>query len=67
MKNQPKFDVSLQPPLIVFPFEKFFTNNLKTYGLMDPVNFLENVLLDVLKTVMPTVPFSVTENVVPYF
>ena len=73
MKNQPKFDVSLQPPrftihsLIVFPFEKFFTDNLKTYGLIDPVNFLENVLLDVLKTVMPTVPFSVTENVVPYF
>ena len=55
MKNQPKFDVSLQPPrftihsLMLFLFDKFLTDNLKTYGLMDPVNFLENVLLDVLK------------------
>ena len=37
MKNQPKVDISLQPPrftiysLIVFPFEKFLTDNLKTY------------------------------------
>ena len=34
---------------------------------MDPVNFLENVLIDILKNVMPAVPFSVTTNVVPYF
>ena len=50
---------------MVFRFEKFLTDNLKTNGLMDPVNFLENVLLDVLKNVMPTVLFSVTTNVVP--
>ena len=31
----------------------------------DPVNFIENVLLDVLK--MQTVPFSVTTSVVSYF
>ena len=53
MKNQPTFDVSLQSPrftthsLMLFPFDKFLTDNLKTYGLMDPANFLENVLLDV--------------------
>ena len=52
IKNQPKFDVSFQPPrftihsLTVIPFEKFLTDNLKTYGLMDHVHFLENVLLD---------------------
>ena len=34
---------------MVFRFEKFLTDNLKTNGFMDPVNFLENVLLDVLK------------------
>ena len=55
MKNQLKFDASLQPPhftihsLTVFPFEKFLTDNLKAYELMDPVNFLENGLLDFLK------------------
>ena len=37
------------------------------YGLMDPVNVLENVHLDILKKVMPTVPFSATANGVPYF
>ena len=52
---------------MVFPFEKFLTNNLKTYGLMEPVNFLENVLIDIFKNVVPAVPFSVTTNVVPYF
>ena len=73
MKKQPKFDVSLEPPrftihlLIAIPFEKFLTDNLKTYGLMDPANFLENVLIDVLKNVVPAVPFSVTTNVAPYF
>ena len=72
IKNQPKFDHSLQPPpyivhsLIVFPFEKLLTDTLKTYGLMDPVNFLENKLLDILKNVVPTMPFSVTTNAVPY-
>ena len=36
---RPKFDVSLQPPrftiysLMVFLFEKFLTDSLKTYGL----------------------------------
>ena len=40
MKKQPKFDVSLQPrrftiyPLMVFQFEKFLTNNLRTSGLV---------------------------------
>ena len=34
---------------------------------MDPVNFLENVLLEILKNVMLTVPFSVTTKAVPYF
>ena len=73
MKNHPKYDVWLQPPrftkhsLMVFPFEKFLTDNLKTYGLMEPVSFLENVLLDILKNVMPTVPFSATTNAVLYF
>ena len=53
MKSQPQFDVSLQPPrftihsLMVFPFENVLTDNLKTYGMMDPVNFPENVLLDI--------------------
>ena len=34
---------------------------------MDLVNFLENVHLDILKSVMPIVPFSATTNGVPYF
>ena len=73
MKNQPKFVISLQPPrftihsIIVFLFEKFLIANLKTYGLIDLVNFLEDALLDILKNVMPTVPFSVTTNAVPHF
>ena len=72
-KNQSKFDISLKPPhftihsLMVFPFEKFLTDNLKIYELMDPVNFLQNVLLDIFKKVIPTVPFSVTTKSVPYF
>ena len=41
--------------------------NLKTYGLIDLVNFLEDALLDILKNAMPTVPFSVTTNAVPHF
>ena len=55
MKKQPKFDILFESTgftihtLMVFPFEKFLTDNLKTYGLMDPVNFLENVLIDILK------------------
>ena len=71
MKKQPEFVVSLQPPrftihsLMVFPFEKFLTDNLETYGLMDPVHFSD--FLDILKNVVPTVPFSVTTNDVPYF
>ena len=52
---------------MVFPFEKFLTDNLKTYGLMDPVNFLENVFIDILKNFVPAVPFSVTTIVFPYF
>ena len=52
---------------MVFPFEKSLTDNLKIYELMDPVNFLQNVLLDIFKKVIPTVPFSVTTNSVPYF
>ena len=52
---------------MVFPFEKCLTDNSKPYGLMDPVNFLEDVLLDILKNVMLTVPFSATTDVVPYF
>ena len=73
MKNQSKFDVSFQPPrftihsIIVFLFEKFLIANLKTYGLIDLVNFLEDALLDILKNVMPTVPFSVTTNAVRHF
>ena len=73
MKKQPKFDVSLESTgftihsLMVFPFENFLTDNLKTYGLMDPANFLENVFIGILKNVMPAVPFSVTTNVFPYF
>ena len=73
MKKQPKFDVSLESPsftihsVMVFPFEKFLTDNLNTYEFMDPVNFLENVLIDILKDLVPAVPFSVTVNAVPYF
>ena len=73
IKNQPKFDFSIQPQhftkhsLIVFPFETILTDNLKTYELMDPVNFLENLLPDILKNVMLTVPFSVATNAVSYF
>ena len=73
MKKQPQFDVSLESTgftihsLMVFPFDKCLTYNLRTYELMDPVNFLENVLIDILKNVVPAVPFSVTTNVVPYF
>ena len=39
MEKRHSFDVSLQPPrpriysLIVFPFEKYLTDNLKTYRL----------------------------------
>ena len=51
---------------MVFPYEKFLTDNLKTYGLMDPANFLENVFIGILKNVMPAVPFSVTTNFCPY-
>ena len=51
----------------MFPFETFLTDNLKTYELMDPVNFLENLLPDILKNVMLTVPFSVAINAVSYF
>ena len=46
---------------MAFPFETFFTDNLKIYELMDPVNFLENVLLDILKNVVATI------NTVRYF
>ena len=73
MKKQSKFDISLESTgfaihtLMVFPFDKFLTDNLKTYGLMDPVIFLENVLIDILKNVVSAVSFSVTTNVVPYF
>ena len=40
MKKQPKFDVSLQPrrftiyPLMVFQFDKFLTDNLRTSRLV---------------------------------
>ena len=43
------------------------TDNLKTYGFTDPVNFLENVLLDILKNVVPTVTCPVTTNAGPNF
>ena len=52
---------------MVFPFEQLLTDNLKSYELTDPVNFLENVLIDILKNIVPTVPFSVTTNAVPFF
>ena len=52
---------------MVFAFEKFLIDNLKTYGFTDPINFLENVILDILKNVMPTVLFSVTTNADLYF
>ena len=73
MKKQHKFDVLLESlgftmhSLMVFPFAKFLTDNLKPYGLTDPVNCLENVLIDIFKNVVPAVPSSVTTNVVPYF
>ena len=34
---------------------------------MDPVNVLEDVLLEIIKNVMATVLFSVTTNAVPDF
>ena len=37
---------------MVFPFEKFLTDNLRSYGLIDPVHFIENVLLDIFKNVV---------------
>ena len=43
------------------------TVDLKNYGLMDPINFLENVLLDILKNVMLIVPFFVATNAVSDF
>ena len=52
---------------MVFPFGKFLTDNLKTYGLTGTANFLENVLLEILKNLMPTVPSFITTNDVPYF
>ena len=52
---------------MVFPFEKLLTDNLKSYELTDPANFLENVLIDILKNIVPTMPFSVTTNAVPFF
>ena len=73
MKKQPKFNVSLESTgftmhsLMVFPLEKFLTDNLKTYGLMDPASFPENVFIDILKNVVPAVPFSITTNVFSYF
>ena len=73
MKKQHKFDVLLESlgftihSVMVFPFEKFLTDNLKPYGLIDPANFLENVLIDILKNVVLAVLFSVTTNAVPYF
>ena len=39
-----------------------FIRLIITYG---PVNFIENVFLDILK--MQTVPFSVTTSVASYF
>ena len=42
-------------------------DNLKTYAFTGPVNFLENVLLDILKNVVPTVTFPVTTNAAPNF
>ena len=72
MKKQHKFDVLLESlgftthSLMVFPFAKFLTDNLKPYGLVDPVNVLENVLIDILKNV-PAVPFSFTTNALPHF
>ena len=71
MKNQPKFVV--QPPcfkihsLMVFPFEKCLTDNLNNYGITDNVTFHENVLLDIVKKLVPTVSFSTTTNAAPYF
>ena len=53
--------------LTAFPFEKFLTDNFRTYGLRDRDNLLENVILDILKKVMPKVPVFVTTNAVPYF
>ena len=73
MKKQHKFDVLLESlgftihSLMVFLFAKFLTDNLKLYGITDPVNFLENVLIDILKNVVPAVPFSVTTNAAPHF
>ena len=58
MKNHPKRDISFQLPhftifsLMVFPFEKFLNDNLRSYGLIDAVHFLENVLLDIFKNVV---------------
>ena len=46
---------------MVFACEKFLTDDLKTNGLMDPINFLQNVLLDILKSQVPTI------TAVPYF
>ena len=52
---------------MVFPFEKCLTDNLNNYGITDNVTFHENVLLDIVKKLVPTVPFSTTTNAAPYF
>ena len=58
-ENQSKLDVSLQPSrfkihsLMVFQFEEFLTDNLKTYGFMDPVNFLK--ISSLCKRLLPVI------------
>ena len=52
MEKRHSFDVSLQPPrpriysLMVFPFEKYLTDNLKTDGLI----FFIIAYLNIIKT-----------------
>ena len=49
---------------MVFPFEKFLTDN---YGFMDPVNFHENVLLDIVKKCSANSVLFCYNNAAPYF
>ena len=38
---------------MVFQFEEFLTDNLKTYGFMDPVNFLK--ISSLCKRLLPVI------------
>ena len=66
-EKQPKFDVSLQPPrftiysLMIFPFEKLLTDNLKTDGLIE--NSIWETLCHNCTWLLSTASINLIENV----